>query len=122
MVSLTCRKWAFEKLVYAKCDYGWKPVEARKYALQPREAIATGVHYCEYMKKGGEVWDAQEEELRLYHYHGIISTKGEVCQEFTSGTNGSWITNCTVDHSMIMLAEQAKQFERNTLGNLTSIY
>lgn len=73
-----CRKWAFEKLVFANCDYGWAPKYSQKYILKPRSAWATGVHFCEHLKEGNNMLDVGDDKLRLYHYHGVIPIKAEV--------------------------------------------
>jgi hypothetical protein len=117
--QLTCRKWAIEKLVYADCDYGWAPMESRKYALQPRKVFATGVHFAEYLKIG-ETIDVDPKVLRLYHYHDSIGVKSELCRDFTTGLNGEpnylGIKNCTVDRTLTRHARRAKQFEIDTIG------
>jgi len=118
-----CRKWAFEKLVFGNCDFGWAPQYSQKYMLKPRSAWATGVHFCEYLKEG-ESQDADDNMLRLYHYHGVIPVKSEVCRDFTNGTNGepnySEIKNCTLDQSMVAFGNPVKQFELRTIGKLPS--
>lgn len=114
-----CRKWAFEKLLFANCNYGFEPVESRKYVLQPRLAWATGVHYSEHLISGREV-DVNASLFRSYHYHNTINVRGEVCREFPTGFNGEPnklnITNCTVDQTMAMLAPIVKQYELAMIG------
>lgn len=115
-----CRKWAFEKLVYAKCDYGWKNEESRKYALQPQRVWATGVHYSEHMKEGTQ-HDMDPAVLRAYHYHNTVNARAELCREFPlrpDGVPNSFnITNCTIDTSMAALAPAVQQFERKIIGD-----
>ena len=89
--------------MYADCDYGWAPMESRKYALQTRKVFATGVHFAEYLKIG-ETIDVDPKVLQLYHYHGSIGVKSELCVDFTIMLNGDpnylSIKNCTVDRSL----------------------
>jgi len=114
------RKWAFEKLVYAKCDYGWVNVESRKYALQPQRVWATGVHYSEHLKSGTKHDMDPATELRSYHYHNTLNAHWEVCKEFPRLPNGEPnsvnVTNCTIDASMAALAPPVQQFELAMVG------
>lgn len=113
------RKWAFEKLLFANCNYSFEPVESRKYALQPRLVWATGVHYSEHLISGSKV-DVSTSLLRSYHYHNTINVRGEVCREFPTGVNGEPnklnITNCTIDRTMVVLAPVVKQYELAVIG------
>ena len=87
----------------ADCDYGWAPMESQKYALQPCKVFAAGVHFAEYLKIG-ETIDVDPKVLQLYHYHGSIGVKSEICRDFTTGLNGEpnylSIKNCTVDRTL----------------------
>lgn len=113
------RKWAFEKLLYANCDYGWKPEESRKYAVQPQRVWATGVHYSEHMKLGKRE-DMDITTLRAYHYHNTVNSRTELCRAFPHTPNGEPnslnVRNCTVDLSMANLAPTIKRYELAVVG------
>ncbi|KAG0612337.1 hypothetical protein M758_6G019500 [Ceratodon purpureus] len=114
------RKWAFEKLVYANCDYGWKPDESRKYAVQPQRVWATGVHRSEHMKLDGKQEDMEITTLRAYHYHNTANGRTELCREFPLSPNGEPnslnVRNCTLDFSMATLAPTIKSYELAMVG------
>jgi hypothetical protein len=114
------RKWAFEKLVYANCDYGWTPQESHKYAVQPQRVWATGVHYSEHMKLG-KAEDMDTTALLAYHYHSTINSRtSELCRDFPQNSNGEPnslnVKNCTVDRSMAALAPSIKRYELAMVG------
>ncbi|XP_023525128.1 galactan beta-1,4-galactosyltransferase GALS1 [Cucurbita pepo subsp. pepo] len=111
------RKWGFEKLLFKDIKSGiWRD---RKYAIQAKNAYATGVHMSENVI--GNTTHKTESKIRYYHYHNSIMVRGELCREFLPN---SAIHNVTIfnqapfvyDDKMKKLADTIKEFERHAIG------
>ncbi|CAL9226166.1 unnamed protein product [Arabidopsis halleri] len=72
----TYRKWGIEKLAYR--DVKKVPRRDRKYAVQPENVFATGVHMSQNLQ--GKTYHKAESKIRYFHYHGSISQRREPCR------------------------------------------
>uniref|UniRef100_A0ACD5Z6E5 Uncharacterized protein n=1 Tax=Avena sativa TaxID=4498 RepID=A0ACD5Z6E5_AVESA len=113
------REWGFEKFVFRNAVTGVR--RDRKYAIQARNAYATGVHMSQNVF--GRSTHKTETLIRYYHYHNSINVLGEPCQEFVRRpVNGSRIKFDGVpyvyDDNMKRLAGKIKLFEKETIGSV----
>lgn len=113
----TNRQWGFEKLLFK--DSRTRIRRDRKYAIQARNAYATGVHMSENV--AGGTLHKTEARIRYYHYHNSITVHEELCRNLlpTSAANATtWLDKIpyVYDDTMKKLAPTIKQFERNTIG------
>ncbi|KAL9251709.1 Galactan beta-1,4-galactosyltransferase GALS1-like protein [Drosera capensis] len=111
------REWGFEKLLFR--DSRTKIWRDRKYAIQAKNAYATGVHMSENVV--GKSTHKTENKIRYYHYHNSITVKGEPCRVFLppsamQGTTWHDKLPFVYEDSMKKLAPTIKQFEQQTLG------
>ncbi|XP_072962123.1 galactan beta-1,4-galactosyltransferase GALS1 [Typha angustifolia] len=111
------KEWGFEKLVFRNSITGVR--RDRKYAIQARNAYATGVHMSENVI--GNTTHKTESLIRYYHYHNSINVLGEPCQEFVPippGGNATWFEKIpyVYDDNMKRMAETIKRFEEQTVG------
>ncbi|CAH9089522.1 unnamed protein product [Cuscuta epithymum] len=111
------RRWGFEKLVYKDVKTGiWRD---RKYAVQPRNVIATGIHMSENTTAGSKTTHQTEGRIMYYHYHGAIAQRNEPCRQFVNATS---LTVDDVpyllDTTMRRIAQFVKKFELETIGNV----
>ncbi|RLN13257.1 hypothetical protein C2845_PM09G18890 [Panicum miliaceum] len=121
MILLTgnsCSQWGFEKLVFRNSITGVR--RDRKYAIQAKNAYATGVHMSENVI--GNTTHKTEHLIRYYHYHNSINVLGEVCREFVpippkGGLTWSEKTPWYYDDSMKRVADAVREFERLTIGD-----
>ncbi|KAM7505712.1 hypothetical protein LguiB_004616 [Lonicera macranthoides] len=108
------RKWGFEKLVYKDSKTGIR--RDRKYAVQPRNVFATGVHMSE--NTVGKTTHKTEGRIMYYHYHGTISERREPCQKLVNGPvvkmDG---LQYVVDSTMREAAGAVKRFELKMIGS-----
>ncbi|GJN38864.1 hypothetical protein PR202_gb27942 [Eleusine coracana subsp. coracana] len=112
-------QWGFEKLVFRNSITGVR--RDRKYAIQAKNAYATGVHMSENVI--GNTTHKTEHLIRYYHYHNTINVLGEVCREFVSiPPKGDRIwsekTPWYYDDSMKRVADAVREFERKTIGDV----
>ncbi|KAL6874051.1 hypothetical protein ACP4OV_014133 [Aristida adscensionis] len=112
-------QWGFEKLVFRNSITGVR--RDRKYAIQAKNAYATGVHMSENVI--GNTTHKTEHLIRYYHYHNTINVLGEVCREFVpippkGGLTWSEKTPWYYDDSMKRIADAVREFERKTIGNV----
>lgn len=112
-----CRKWALEKLVFRNIRER-KSYDC-KYAIQPRKAMATGIHRSGHLIGSNATMYA--DPLSYYHYHNTINKREEVCQEFIDP--GTVYVNprnkddkFVYDDGMVVLVEHIKEFEMDTIG------
>ncbi|KAL1537522.1 galactan beta-1,4-galactosyltransferase GALS3-like [Salvia divinorum] len=107
------RKWGFEKLVYKDVKRGKR--RDRKYAVQPRNVFATGVHMTQNMV--GKTTHNTYDRIGYFHYHGTIAQRREPCARFL---NESQITVYGVpyvmDTTLRGVAGAVKRFELETIG------
>ncbi|KAJ6928396.1 galactan beta-1,4-galactosyltransferase GALS1 [Populus alba x Populus x berolinensis] len=113
------RQWGFEKLLFRESRTGIR--RDRKYAIQAKNAYATGVHMSENVI--GKTLHQTETKIRYYHYHNSIQVQGELCREFlplSAKNNVTWYNGLpyVYDDNMKKLAGTIKDFERNTIGNV----
>ncbi|KAM0827073.1 hypothetical protein ACQ4PT_068427 [Festuca glaucescens] len=112
-------QWGFEKLVFRNSITGVR--RDRKYAIQAKNAYATGVHMSENVI--GNTTHKTEHLIRYYHYHNTINVLGEVCREFVpvppkGGLTWSEKTPWYYDDSMKRLADAVREFEKKAIGNV----
>ncbi|KAL2945123.1 Galactan beta-1 4-galactosyltransferase GALS1 [Bienertia sinuspersici] len=110
-------QWGFEKLLFR--DWRTKIRRDRKYAIQARNVLATGVHMSENIV--GKSLHRTENKLRYYHYHNSIQVKGEPCRVFLPPSAKRRITfheklPYIYDIGMKKLIDVIKRFEGETLG------
>ncbi|KAG6392210.1 hypothetical protein SASPL_146421 [Salvia splendens] len=107
------RKWGFEKLVYKDVMRGKR--RDRKYAVQPRNVFATGVHMTQNMV--GKTMHNTYDRIGYFHYHGTIAQRQEPCSRFL---NVSQITvdgvPYVMDTTLREVAGAVKRFELETIG------
>ncbi|XP_008776506.2 galactan beta-1,4-galactosyltransferase GALS1 [Phoenix dactylifera] len=111
------REWGFEKLVFRNSITGVR--RDRKYAIQARNALATGVHMSANVI--GKTTHKTESMIRYYHYHDSINVLGEPCREFVpmpAKGNVTWFEKIpyVYDDNMTRLAATIKRFEEQTIG------
>ncbi|XP_047307772.1 galactan beta-1,4-galactosyltransferase GALS3-like [Impatiens glandulifera] len=111
----TSRKWGIEKLVYRDMKKGIR--RDRKYAIQPSNVLATGVHMSQNLVAGSKTTHKTEGRIRYFHYHGTIANRREPCRQLVNATD---ITvegvPYSVDMTMRSVAGAVKRFELNTIG------
>ncbi|CAL5039452.1 unnamed protein product [Urochloa decumbens] len=112
-------QWGFEKLVFRNSITGVR--RDRKYAIQAKNAYATGVHMSENII--GNTTHKTEHLIRYYHYHNTINVLNEVCREFVpvppkGGVTWSEKTPWYYDDSMKRVADAVREFERKTVGDV----
>ncbi|WOL12042.1 hypothetical protein Cni_G20806 [Canna indica] len=113
------REWGFEKLVFRNSITGIR--RDRKYAIQAKNAYATGVHMSENVI--GKTTHKTEDMIRYYHYHNSINVLGEPCREFVPlppNGNVTWFEKIpyVYDDNMKRQAETIKLFEKQAIGNI----
>ncbi|XP_068652078.1 galactan beta-1,4-galactosyltransferase GALS1-like [Aristolochia californica] len=111
-------QWGFEKLVFRESRTGIR--RDRKYAIQAKNAYATGVHMSENVV--GKTLHKTERKIRYYHYHNSITLPGEPCRELITMPKKDEVTwyeklPYVYDGSMKAVAETVKRFEKETIGN-----
>ncbi|KAK1423655.1 hypothetical protein QVD17_18962 [Tagetes erecta] len=109
------RKWGMEKLVYRDTKRGVR--RDRKYAIQPRNVFATGVHMSQNFK--GRTTHKTDGKITYYHYHGTISERREPCRQLVNVTE-KYVdgTPYVVDTTMRDAADAVKRFEVRTIGQV----
>ncbi|KAJ9564798.1 hypothetical protein OSB04_000764 [Centaurea solstitialis] len=109
------RKWGIEKLVYRDTKRGIR--RDRKYAIQPRNVFATGVHMSQNIK--GKTLHKTEGKIMYYHYHGTISERREPCRQLVNTTELYVAgTPYMVDTTMREAAGAVKRFELKMIGDV----
>jgi hypothetical protein len=123
-IGSECRMWGFEKLVWRSVKKGVR--RDRKYAVQPRNVLATGVHLSQNLV--GKSLQLRWDELRYYHYHGTASFNAELCRHLINISNNTptdrqqpttWFEDepFVLDLSMQELTPSIKSFESEHIGN-----
>ncbi|KAJ4963497.1 hypothetical protein NE237_023436 [Protea cynaroides] len=115
------KQWGFEKLLFRDSITGIR--RDRKYAIQAKNAYATGVHMSENVI--GKTLHKTETKIRYYHYHNSIQVNGELCRELVPISNKSnviWFDKLpyVYDDNMKKLAYTIKEFEQKTIGAIHS--
>ncbi|KAL0361947.1 UNVERIFIED_CONTAM: Galactan beta-1,4-galactosyltransferase GALS1 [Sesamum radiatum] len=111
------KQWGLEKLVFR--DSRTRIRRDRKYAIQAKNAYATGVHMSENVIGG--TLHKTESRIRYYHYHNTITVHEELCRNLLppSAKNATtWLDKIpfVYDDNMRKLAPTIKEFERKTIG------
>ncbi|KAL2340112.1 hypothetical protein Fmac_008052 [Flemingia macrophylla] len=110
----TYRKWGFEKLVYKDSKKGIR--RDRKYAVQPRNLFATGVHMSQNL--AGKTTHKTEGKIMYYHYHGTIAERRESCKMLINSTEITYDkTPYVLDTTMRDIAGVIKKFELKMIGD-----
>ncbi|XAR52863.1 hypothetical protein NMG60_11021179 [Bertholletia excelsa] len=110
----TYRKWGFEKLVYRDVKRGIR--RDRKYAVQPRNVFATGVHMSQNIV--GKTTHKTEGRIKYFHYHGTIADRREPCRQLVNTTDITVDgTPYVLDTTMRDIAGTVKRFELKVIGN-----
>jgi len=107
------RKWGIEKLVYRDVKRGIR--RDRKYAIQPRNVFATGVHMSQNF--AGKTTYKTEGKIKYFHYHGTIAQRREPCRNLLNVTEINFENvPYVLDTTMRDLAWSVKKFELKTIG------
>jgi len=113
--GISYRKWGFEKLVYKDTKRGIR--RDRKYAVQPRNVFAAGVHMSQNIV--GKTTQNTMGQIKYYHYHGTISERREPCRQLI---NDTYIkldrTPYLLDTTMRESAGAVKRFEIKMIGSV----
>ncbi|XP_028799311.1 galactan beta-1,4-galactosyltransferase GALS3 [Neltuma alba] len=110
----TYRKWGFEKLVYKDVKRGIR--RDRKYAVQPRNVYATGVHMSQNLM--GKTTHKTEGRIKYYHYHGTIAARRETCKMLVNSTDlYHEKIPYVLDTTMRDIAGVIKKFELKMIGS-----
>ncbi|XP_021745535.1 galactan beta-1,4-galactosyltransferase GALS3-like [Chenopodium quinoa] len=107
------RRWGFEKLVYKNVK---EMRRDQKYAIQPKNVYATGVHRSENFD-GNFTW-LPGEMMKYFHYHGTVAERREPCRQLVKD-NSTTIedTPYVSDTAMRLIAPLIKKFELHTIGS-----
>lgn len=109
----TYRKWGFEKLVYKDVKKGIR--RDRKYAVQPRNVYATGVHMSQNLK--GKTTHKTEGRIKYFHYHGTIAVRREPCRNLINSTDIFFEkVPYVMDTTMRDVGWAVKKFELKMIG------
>ncbi|KAL0727445.1 hypothetical protein Bca4012_023538 [Brassica carinata] len=110
----TYRKWGFEKMAYR--DVKKVPRRDRKYAVQPQNVFATGVHMSQNLQ--GKTYHKAEGKIRYFHYHGSISQRREPCRHLFNDSRVFLENNPYVlDTTLRDVGLAVKTFEMRTIGD-----
>lgn len=111
---LCSRNWGFEKMAYR--DVKKVPRRDRKYAVQPSNVFATGVHMSQNLQ--GKTYHKAESKIRYFHYHGSISQRREPCRHLFNDSRVVFENNPYVlDTTIRDVGLAVKTFEMRTIGN-----
>ncbi|VVB12318.1 unnamed protein product [Arabis nemorensis] len=110
----TYRKWGIEKLAYR--DVKKVPRRDRKYAVQPENVFATGVHMSQNLQ--GRTYHKAESKIRYFHYHGSISQRREPCRQLFNDSRVVFENNPYVlDTTIRDVGLAVRTFEMRTIGD-----
>ncbi len=108
------RRWGFEKLVYRDVKKGIR--RDRKYAVQPRNVYATGVHMSQNL--AGKTTHKTEGRIKYFHYHGTIAVRREPCRNLINSTEITFEkTPYVLDTTIREAAGSVKKFELKMIGS-----
>lgn len=87
----------------------------RKYAVQPRNVIANGVHMSQ--NTVGKTTHKTEGRIKYFHYHGTIAEHREPCRQLVN-TTAITVDGIpyNVDTTMRDVAATVKRFELKMIG------
>ncbi|CDY27956.1 BnaCnng05410D [Brassica napus] len=111
------RQWGFEKMLFRESRTNIR--RDRKYAIQAKNAFATGVHMSENVV--GKTLHKTERKIRYYHYHNTITVHEELCREMLPVSAKDNVTfykklPYVYDDKMKKLVNTVKEFEEKKLG------
>lgn len=87
----------------------------RKYAVQPRNVFATGVHLTQDLV--GKSTHQTEGLIEYFHYHGVLAERRDPCRQFYNATTIKVDNNPYVmDTKLRGIATTVKRFEVDTIG------
>lgn len=87
----------------------------RKYAVQPRNLYATGVHMSQDL--AGKTTHNTEGRIMYFHYHGTIAQRREPCRNLLNRTELTFEKSpYVVDATMTSVGPVVKKFELNMIG------
>ncbi|XP_043688285.1 galactan beta-1,4-galactosyltransferase GALS3-like isoform X2 [Telopea speciosissima] len=87
----------------------------RKYAVQPRNVYATGVHMSQNV--GGKTLNKADRRIKYFHYHDTIAERHEPCRQLVNTTELTFEgTPYVLDNTMRRFAASVKRFELNFIG------
>ncbi|KAL2334169.1 hypothetical protein Fmac_015382 [Flemingia macrophylla] len=110
----THRKWGFEKLVFRDNIRGIR--RDRKYAVQPRNLYATGVHMSQDL--AGNTTHKTEGRIMYFHYHGSIAERNESCKILVNSTQFTHEKiPFVLDTTLRNIAGVIKKFELKMIGS-----
>ncbi|WCJ33283.1 hypothetical protein M5689_014656 [Euphorbia peplus] len=108
------RKWGFEKLVYRDTKRGIR--RDRKYAIQPRNVYATGVHMSQNVE--GKTNHKTEKKMKYFHYHGTIAQRREPCRNLLNVSEINFENSPYVlDTTMRDIGWTIRKFEQKMIGS-----
>ncbi|CAH8275963.1 unnamed protein product [Arabidopsis lyrata] len=110
----TYRKWGIEKLAYR--DVKKVPRRDRKYAVQPENVFATGVHMSQNLQ--GKTYHKAESKIHYFHYHGSISQRREPCRHLFNDSRVVFEnTPYVLDTTIRDVGLAVRTFELRTIGD-----
>lgn len=87
----------------------------RKYAMQPRNVFATGVHLTQDLV--GKSTHQTEGLIKYFHYHGVLAERRDPCRQFYNATAINVDGNPYVmDTKLRDIAATVKRLEVDTIG------
>ncbi|KAL5775859.1 hypothetical protein ACOSP7_013416 [Xanthoceras sorbifolium] len=108
------RRWGFEKLVYKDVKRGIR--RDRKYAIQPRNVFATGVHMS--MNLLGKTNHKTSDKMKYFHYHGTIARRTEPCRNYVNWTRYNFENQPYVmDTTLRSTGLAVRKFEVSMIGS-----
>ncbi|CAM8924509.1 unnamed protein product [Rhodiola kirilowii] len=108
------RKWGMEKLIFKDVKKGIR--RDRKYAIQPRNVLASGVHMSQHIV--GKTTHKTESRIKYFHYHGTIAERREPCRVLVNTSKTTLEdTPYVMDTTLRSVAGNVKKFEIRTIGN-----
>lgn len=87
----------------------------KKYAIQPRNVYATGVHASENFV--GKSTRLPDNLMKYFHYQGTVAQRREPCQQLVQD-GSTTVENVPYvrDTSLRLMAPSVKKFELDTIG------
>lgn len=114
---MVCRLWGFEKLVYRDVKRGVR--RDRKYAIQPGNVFATGVHMSQDVI--GRTLHKLDGRIKYFHYHGTIAQRREPCRKFVNVTVTDDLvvesTPYVFDDTLRSIVGSVKRYEYKAIGS-----
>uniref|UniRef100_A0A7N0V9S5 Glycosyltransferase family 92 protein n=1 Tax=Kalanchoe fedtschenkoi TaxID=63787 RepID=A0A7N0V9S5_KALFE len=113
-LSSDARKWGIEKLIFKDVKKGIR--RDRKYAIQPRNVLANGVHMSQHIV--GKTTHKTEQRIKYFHFHGTIADRSEPCRVLVNTSKTTLEdTPYVMDTTLRSIAGNVKKFEIKTIGH-----